>query len=290
MEGQQNALKPTKAKSVMPLSSPAWDPPFAHTSSEDSGSSSSQTTNTTNTSTSAPENSTITVSISEPQQLEQPQQSEQPQQPEQPQQSEQPEQQAPLYGPRTLRSYIRDSFRNLDTIEEQQQAHIQAHLTTSAPTSTRAHTPAPDPNNPRSDTESTNNSSNTRPFLARGNARERQNLITIRRQYYTAFVHLRDLINQLSQSQVAARKRYLRHVLVRLDRVLDRMKLELTQSTAATAAASSDAGAGDVVYVGRRSEQHLIGGDRALHRVVLRMHQDVMIQFTRLFREVAAKY
>ncbi|KAF9548787.1 hypothetical protein EC957_005721 [Mortierella hygrophila] len=258
----------------MSLSPPAWDPSFDQTSNEDSGS--TQTTNTANTSASAPESSTTTASMSE--------------QPEQPQPPEQSNQEAPPYGPRTLRYYIRDSFRNLDTIEEQQQTHIQAHLTTSAPTSIRAPTPAPDPNNPCSDTENTNNSSNTRPFLARGNDLERQNLITIRRQYYTAFVHLRDLVNQLPQAQVAARKRYLRQVLVRLDRVLDRMKFELTQSTAAAAAVSSDAGAGGVVYVGLRRGRRLIGGDGALHRVALRMHQDVMMQFARLFREVAAKY
>ncbi|KAF9134143.1 hypothetical protein BGX30_012034 [Mortierella sp. GBA39] len=252
----------------MPLSPPAWNSSFAQTSNEDSSSSSSQTTNTANTSANAPESSTTIASMSEPQQ------------------PEQPEQQAPLYGPRTLRSYIRDSFRNLDTIEEQQQAHIQAHLATSVPTSTRA----PDPNNPRSDTENTNNSSNTRPFLARGNDLERQNLVTIRHQYDTAFSHLRDLINQLPQAQVAVRKRYLRHVLVRLDRVLDRMKFELTQSTAAAAAASADAGAGGAVYVGIRRERHLNGGEGALHRAVLRKHREVMMQFARLFREVAAKY
>ncbi|KAK3837822.1 MAG: hypothetical protein JOS17DRAFT_799642 [Linnemannia elongata] len=209
--------------------------------------------------------------------MSEPQQPEQPQRPGQPQQ---PEQQAPLYGPHTLRSYIRDSFRILNAFEEQQQAHIQAYLTTSAPTPTRVSTPASDSNNPHRDTENTNNSSNTRSFLARGNDLERQNLVTIRRQYYTAFVNLRDLVNQLSVVQAVARRRYLRHILIRLDWVLDRMNFELTQLKAATAASGANAGAGAVVFV----------GDGALHRTVLRMHQDVMIQFVRLFSEIAAKY
>ncbi|OAQ31910.1 hypothetical protein K457DRAFT_16804 [Linnemannia elongata AG-77] len=195
----------------------------------------------------------------------------QPEHPEQPPQPEQPEQQAPFYGPRTLRSYIRDSFRKLNAFEEQQEAHILAYLTTCAPTPTLALTPAPDPNNPRSDTGNTNNSNNTRSFLARGNDLERQNLVTIRRQYYRAFPNALDLINQLPEAQVVARKRYLRHILVRLNRVLDRMNFELTQSKAATAAAGADDNMG-------------------LHRTILRMHQDVVMQFARLFREIAAKY
>ncbi|KAF9296535.1 hypothetical protein BGZ88_012463 [Linnemannia elongata] len=193
------------------------------------------------------------------------------QQPEHLEQPPQPEQQAPFYGPRTLRSYIRDSFRKLNAFEEQQEAHILAYLTTSAPTPTLALTPAPDPNNPRSDIGNTNNSKNTRSFLARGNDLERQNLVTIRRQYYRAFPNALDLINQLPEAQVIARKRYLRHILVRLNRVLDRMNFELTQSKAATAATGADDNMG-------------------LHRTILRMHQDVMMQFARLFREIAAKY
>jgi hypothetical protein len=41
----------------------------------------------------------------------------------------QPQQQEPRLGPRTLRYYIRESFRSLDFLEGQQQAHIDAYLT-----------------------------------------------------------------------------------------------------------------------------------------------------------------
>ncbi|KAF8943505.1 hypothetical protein BGZ47_005366 [Haplosporangium gracile] len=206
-----------------------------------------------------------------------------------------PQQQPSPYGPRTLRFYIRESFCNLNTLEEKQKAQIEAHLTISTPAPTPTH--APNPNSIRDGAGNTsNNAGVSRKFLARGNNLERQNLVTFRRRYYSTLTALRDLINQLPEDKVVARKRYLRHLLMRLDKILVRMNFELSESKAATAA-STDTDAGAVVYFrDKRKRRYIRGGvdgvddDGDEHRMILRMHQDAMVQFIQLFRELATKY
>ncbi|KAG0292837.1 hypothetical protein BGZ96_003608 [Linnemannia gamsii] len=195
----------------------------------------------------------------------------------------QPQQQEPRSGPRTLRNYIRESFRNLDLLEGQQRDYIEAYLTTppgSAPSNT-----------------TNNNISPT--FLSRGNDLERRNLLDFRRTYHASLTNLRDLIVQLPEDQVVARKRYLRHLLVRIDRMLDRMNIELKKSKAA-AAAIGDAGpaeAGAFVSVGDREKRRRVhegrggvdgGGNH--FQVILTMHQDLMTRLTCLFNELSNKY
>ncbi|KAF9150210.1 hypothetical protein BG015_007990 [Linnemannia schmuckeri] len=205
-----------------------------------------------------------------------------------------PLQQPPPYGPRTLRFYIRETFRDLNTLEKQQQAHIEAYLTTSTPAPTPIQAP-----NPNSIRDGANNASNytgdSRKFLARGNDLERQNLVTFRHRYYSTLTALRDLIDQLPEDKVVARKRYLRHLLMRIDKILGRMNFELSESKAATAA-GVDTGAGVALFRGRRNRRYIrggvdgVGGGGIQHRMILRMHQDVMMQFIRLFRELSTKY
>ncbi|KAF9132561.1 hypothetical protein BGW39_011826 [Mortierella sp. 14UC] len=196
-------------------------------------------------------------------------------------------------GPRTLRSYIRESFKTLNTLEERQKALIDAYLSTPDPTQkvTSASAPAPgpilqaSPTNPNSSESSTCGVPMRHQFRGRrrhqrfpypqpaplqGADIERQNLLYIRLEYYYSMVALKDLIIQVPDSQLDIRKRYFRHLFVRLDRVLDQMH-------------SEQGGAGSVGGVGG-----VEGG--AQYRQIMIKHRELMTRFANLFKELAPKY
>lgn len=108
------------------------------------------------------------------------------------------------------------------------------------------------------------------------------------------------MIVQLPEDQVEIQKQYLRHLLIRVSRILDRMTFELRQSMAPTAGDVVPADARAFVLVGgRKKRRRMYGGgggvddvgDRGTHlRVILKTHQDVMTELTCLLIEFVTKY
>lgn len=162
----------------------------------------------------------------------------------------------PRLGPRTLYSYIRELFKQLNNIEERQMALIDVYLTTPDPA--RQTTPVPVSSHPAA-VKNEN--------VGQGS----HNLHNIRLEYYYTMVALKDLVTQVPDTQIDIRRRYLRHILTRLDQVLDRMHFEQGESNTAVA------GTGGVD-----------GG--AQYRQIMMRHREIMNRFTTLFKELAHKY
>ncbi|KAK3841795.1 MAG: hypothetical protein J3R72DRAFT_444341 [Linnemannia gamsii] len=189
-------------------------------------------------------------------------------------------------GPRTLYSYIRERFKQLNSLEERQKSLINAYLTTPDPA--RQTTPVPVLSHPAV-VKSANVGQGS--YIRGGPIRpgsglrsyhhyrqplqksdiERHNLHYIRLEYYYAMVALKDLVTQVPDAQIDIRRRYLRHILIRLDQVLDRIHFEQGESNTVVA------GTGGV-------------GGGAQYRQSMMRHREMMNRFTTLFKELAHKY
>jgi hypothetical protein len=197
------------------------------------------------------------------------------------------------FGPRTLRSYIRELFKKLNKLEERQKSLANAFLSTpditQQATSDSAPSPEPDPPQPAPATSPNNSDDSTcgapirHQYSSRthhkrspyqqltsllGTDTERQNLLFIRLEYHYIMDKLKDLIEQLPESRRDIQKRYLRHLLIRLDSILVRMQSEQEEF---------------------KTIVHDNGGWMSYRQIMIK-HRELMTRFAKLFKEQASKY
>ncbi|KAG0208701.1 hypothetical protein BGX33_006077 [Mortierella sp. NVP41] len=166
---------------------------------------------------------------------------------------------APLIGPRSLRHHIRECFSRLMALDSKQEELLKS--TPPVPVVTNKYRKQ---NKYGSFTTAANINTDTD---ASTPETKRDQLQFLREEYYSEAVALRTLIDQIPDILPAVKRRCLREILVRLNKMLEEMYSEWQDATAG-------------------SETH---GSMNQLRLAMSRHRQVMFQFFCLFNDFKSK-